>query len=366
MRTSSRILSAVIALGASFPLGMPTAYAEDVSALAPYAAAWFWDKQTTTVPVVGVGMPAPVPTQLSNVDTDRFAVAYQGGKETTPNGDIAAPEKELYIQWDIFDLVEAGSTIDSFVITLPLDPGGETNDVYEPGKKPDLIACKPLGGFGSGYGDAFISKPLDDCSEAVFGAYDAAKKAYVFDLTTYAQDWVDQDNFGIAIRPRTDETIPYQLQFKGSQDLLANFSFTPPPVIVDAPTFEEPTVVDPAPVDTGSVSQPDLGGYVIVPQPRAQAPAAPRRPVVVVDAPRPIRRVAATPFVESFGLTNEFWAAALLGVVLLGVTSLILGDERVMVREAGKDSTLDRVLRERQAGLGTAPAARPRTRVRTV
>src|SRR5687767_3938063 len=104
---------------------MPTAHAAEVSSLAPYYAAWFWDKQQTTVPVVDGGMPAPVPAALSGVDADRFAVSYQRGTETTEAGDsIAAPEKETYLMWDIYDLVESGSTIDSFVVTLPLDPGG--------------------------------------------------------------------------------------------------------------------------------------------------------------------------------------------------------------------------------------------------
>ena len=367
MRTTYRILSATIALGAAFPIGMPTAYAEDVSALQPSTAAWFWDKQTSgSLPVVGVGTPT-VPSQLSNVDTDRYAVSYQRGTETTASGDsIAAPEKETYLMWDIYDIVESGSTIDSFVVTLPLDPDAESNKVpYGPdGARPELIACKPVGGFGPASGDAFASKPKDDCTDAVFSSFDAAKQAYVFDITTYAQDWVDQDNFGIAIRPKTDETIPYQLQFKAQADILANLSFTPP-VAVEEPVFEEPEYVAPPVVDTGTVVQPDLGGFVPVPQPQAQPPAAPK-PVVVTEAPRQIRRAAATPFVEDFTLSKEFWGAALFGVVLLGIVSLILGDDRVRVREAGKDSTLDRVLRQRQAGLGTAPAPRSRTRVRTV
>jgi hypothetical protein len=371
VRTTYRIASATIALAAVFPLGLPAAHAEAVSAQPADVAAWFWDKQvsgnvpgTGTGPIPGVPYPGQVPAPLSGVDADRFAVSYQGGTEKTADGqDAAKPEKETYLSWDIYSFVEPGAIIDSFVITLPLDANGESNRVTKPDAQPELVACKPAAGFGAASGDAFAAKPADDCADVVFGSFDAAKSAYVFDISTYAQDWVDGDNFGIAIRPKLDETVPFQLQFAEQAKLVADWSYTNP--AAEEPVFEpEPFVPEAPPVDGGFSGGVDTGGFVPQPQPQPQ-PVAPK-PVVPIQEPRPVQRAAAVPFVESSTPTWQFWAAAMAGVVLLGVVSLILGDDRVPVADAAGSSRLDSVLRSRQRALGTATPARPGRRFRTV
>ncbi len=325
MRTAYRLLSTAVAVGAIFPVGMLPAHADTAPVLVE-TAAWFWSAQTYgSVPEVGVPY-QPVPAPVSGVPDGDLAVAYKGDTETKPDGSkVSVPDKETYLAWDIYFIPE-GSFIDSFAFTIFVDPAAhnvfaqEVNQVpgqTPRGGQPPIIACVPKIGFGEGYGDAFESKPDDDCTDGILGQYDKAKNSYTFDATVYAQDWVDgKDNFGLAIRPQEDEDDPFQLSFLGKAKVTASISYTPAEAAPEIPPYVAP-VAPPA--------LPQTGGTVFVPNPQPQ-PQAPPVPVVESRAPVAIQPVASSPFDADHALTPVFWFALLGGVLLLGTASLILGD----------------------------------------
>ena len=334
MRTAYRVLSTAIAVGAIFPIGTLPAHAQasTTSEVKVETAAWFWSGQTSgTVPEAGLPLPN-LPADKTGVPAGDLAVAYKGEKETLEKGgEVTKPDKETYLAWDIYFIPE-GSYVDSFTFTLFLDPAAE--QVYVPqevevpsqvthGGVPDVVACLPTIGFGSGEGDAFAVKPADDCSEPLYGSYDEKTMSYTFDASVYAQDWVDgKDNFGLGFRPALDAPDPFQLVFKGAKDVKATITYTPAEAEPTAPPVIDPVVPLPQPPTDVSVFVPS--GPQVQPQPQAEPQAPPV--VAVTQAPVVVQNVAATPLVTTRGLSPVFWLAMVAGVLFIGVTSLILGD----------------------------------------
>jgi len=332
VRTAYRVLSTAVAVGAIFPFGMAPAHA-DTSPVKVETAAWFWSQQVTgEIGDTGVGYPVTVPVKASGVPEGDLAVAYKGDKEA--DGTTSKPDKETYLAWDVYFIPE-GSYVDSFTFTMPLDPEAEqlfgpavTPPAAHPpvGGQPAIVACVPTIGFGEASGESFTLKPTDDCSNQLYGSFDEKTQSYTFDASTYAQDWVDgKDNTGLAIRPQEDASDPFQLVFKGAKDITATISYTP--------AAEDGGVAPPV-VDTGvplPIQPPSTGssGYVPaapVAQPVPQPAPQPAPVVMQTRAPVAVQNVAASPLRSSRGLSPVFWFAMLGGAMLLGATSLILGD----------------------------------------
>jgi hypothetical protein len=325
------VLSTAVAVGAIFPIGLPSAAAE-TRPVAVETAAWFWAEQVSGDVVPGVPYPDDLPPEASGIKPGNLAVAFKGETEVNTEGDkTAVPDKETYLSFDIYD-VPAGSIIDQFAFTLFLDPT-EKNvfapEVAVPGQtpvagQPVIIACRPKTMFGQADGDSFDSKPEDDCSEAIYGEFDATKQAYTFHAETWAQDWVDGlDNFGVALRPALETTAPFQLSFLPAEKVAATIAYTPAQPV---PTYAPPTIapvvpLPPVPTDT-AVFVPDT--QPVQPQVQPQPTTAPRP--VVMPRQRPIQNVAASPLTASRALSPVFWLAMAGGVLLLGTMSLILGD----------------------------------------
>ena len=369
MRTAYRVLSTAFAVGAIFPIGIPTAHADTSDVKVEYAN-WFWAEQTFGSGPNGVPYPAlPTDTKAVGVPKGDLAVAYAGQKEKKADGsEVSKPDKETYLQWDVYFIPE-GSYVDSFTFTIFLDPDAE--QVFAPlvavpgqppkGGQPTIVACLPSKGFGPGEGDAFQVKPDDDCSNQLVGAFDEATQSYAFDASTYAQDWVDGlDNFGLAIRPLEDVSDPFQLVFKGAADVKASITYTPAePEVVTPVAPIDPVALPPLPPTDTSVYVPDAGP---VPQPQPQAPPAPV--VLQTRAAAPIQHVAATPLSASRALSPAFWFAMVGGVLLLGVTSLILGDP--LEAAAGSRNRVRSTGRHRLNVPATVPVRATRVRPRTV
>ncbi|HVE63515.1 MAG TPA: hypothetical protein VNB94_06920 [Mycobacteriales bacterium] len=377
MRTTHRVLSTAIALGAIFPFGLPVADAAELK-LPVDVAAWFWDDQSDDVR-------AQVPRNASGVPADGLAVAITDGAgrapETQPNDpkDPADDEaqkrsnKETFLSWNL-DAIPTGSIVDSFSVTLLVDPAGRSAELpplavpgqVPRGGQPSIMACRPLVGFGEADGAGYADKPALDCRDAATGAYDAKTDSYTFDLTVFAQDWVDGliDNFGVGLRPDVEEDDPFQVTFMGAPKIVTTATFTAAEetieeVIAPPPTPEEQTTFDSGSSDSGST---DLSFAPTVevleaPAPVAQpapapAPAAASAPAVVVTT------VAARPMTRDLSVGPSFWLSLLAAVGLLGIVSLVLGDPVVPVTGQRTPSRIP---------LGrTAPAGatlRPRTSV---
>lgn len=369
MRTAYRVLSTAVAVGAIFPIGTLPAHAQasTTAEVAVETSAWFWSAQTFGAGPGDVPLP-PVPTDPSGVPKGDLAVAYKGDKETLKDGtEVAKPDKETYLAWDIYFIPE-GSYVDSFTFTLFLDPDAEQLFVPQEVEvetqpthfgQPDVVACLPTIGFGSGEGDAFAVKPQDDCSEPLYGSYDEKTLSYTFDASVYAQDWVDgKDNFGLGFRPALDAPDPFQLVFKGAKDVKATITYTPAEAEPTAPPVVDPVVPLPQPPTDVSVFVPS--GPQVQPQPQAEPQAPPV--VAVTQAPVVVQNVAASPLVTTRGLSPVFWLAMVAGVLLIGATSLILGDPLEPAAARGRARTPGRHRLAPAAAPGrTTRPVRPRT-----
>ena len=370
MRTAYRVLSTVVAVGAIFPMGMAPAHA-DTSPVKVETSAWFWSAQTFGSGPGGVPYPA-VPLSASGIKEGQLPVVYKGEKEKKADGtEIAKPDKESYLAWDIY-FVPEGSIVDSFTFTLFLDPDAEqlfAPEVAVPGQparagQPAIVACIPKIGFGDGQGEAFAVKPEDDCTDQIYGSFDEAQQSYTFDATVYAQDWVDgKDNYGLGIRPPEEAQDPFQLIFKGAADVQATISYTPAEDDTDTGTVIDDGAVTPV---LPPVTNTGGSGYVPsapIAQPQPQ-PAPQPAPVVVTAAPRVLTNVASSPLTTSRGLSPVFWFAMIGGVLLLGTASLILGDplEAAAASRSQRIRTNGRHRLNVPAGVPVrAGAVRPRT-----
>lgn len=328
MRTVYRIASTAVAVAAIFPFGTLPAHAATADVKVE-TASWFWASQTANA----VPNAPALPPEANGVPKGNLPVAFKGETEKDAAGDtVAKPDKETYLAWDIYFLPE-GSTVDKFTFTLFLNPDAEQlfTPAFTPptqsskGGQPALIACLPTAGFGEGEAESYAIKPADDCTNRVFGEFDDKTQSYTFDATTFAQDWVDgtADNFGLGIRPDEDPNqAPFQLVFKGAADVKATITYTP--AVEDE---EEPPVVDPF-VPLPPAPPIDNSGYAPVPQVQPQPQPQPQPAPVVVQtrAPVSVNNVASSPLTTSRGLSPVFWFAMIGGVLLIGVTSMILGD----------------------------------------
>ena len=330
MRTAYRVLSAAVAAGAIFPFGMPAASASTTVEVPVEVSAWFWKDQVSGSGPGGVPL-QPIPRDAAGVPKGDLAVAYKGETETDEDGTKrSVPDKETYLQWDVYAVPE-GSTVESFTFTMFLDP--EAEQLYGPGVAvpshgtrggpPAIVACAATIGFGEADGDAFTAKPDDNCVDQVFGEFDEKTMSYTFHAAPYAQDWVDgKDNFGLGIRPMEDAADPFQLHFLPATKIKTTMTYTPPAAEPTVPpaTFE--------PIPLPPLPPTDTSGYVpVAPEPQPQPQPQPQ-PSPVVEQPKQVvvTNVAATPLRASRALSPLFWFATAAGVLLLGVTSLILGD----------------------------------------
>jgi len=372
VRTTHRVISTAIALGAIFPVGLPVAQAAELT-LPVDVAAWFWDDQSDDVR-------AQVPRSGSGVPTDGLAVAITEGAgraaEVQPNDpkDPSDDEsqkrsnKESFLSWNL-DAIPTGSIVDSFTTTLIIDPAGRSAELptiavpgqTQRGGQPNIIACRPLGGFAEAEGIGYLDKPALDCRDASVGTYDEKAGTYTFDLTIFAQDWVDGliDNFGVGLRPEVDEDDPFQMVFLGAAKVVTTASFTPA-----EPEVEEPAQA-PTPEDQGTFVDPGFtsgtGSTTFTPTveaPVAPAPAA--QPAPVAPAPAvTVTTVAARPVINpDRSVGASFWLSLLAAVGLLGIVSLVLGDPVVPVRG---QRTASRIPLGRTAPVGAT--LRPRTSV---
>lgn len=349
-----RIATTAIAAAVALPFAAAPVAAETAEP-AVEQSNWFWREQVGgTIDPIGVPYPGQLPEHT--VPKGDLAVAVDPRQASDPKQD---PDKETYLAWGLYD-IPTKSSLSSFKVTMPLDQEAKGNVFAEP---PKLIACLPKQAWSGGDGaEQFAGKPKDDCSSAAAGTFDDKKKAYTFDLTSFAQTWVDGDtNNGVAIRHALDYAKPFQVVFLPADKVKAEMAYVP---ATTAPTTQ-PTVpaasgggapavpADPSldagsggsipGVDTGTLA----GGEVDVPT--STGAAGGPQPVT---ASQPTQTV---PRALSFdtGPTPAFWLAVLGGVILLGLASLTLGDAAVPLAATQSRGGLTRALDKRRRAAAT-------------
>lgn len=340
MRTSYRLATTTVALAAAFPFGTGSAHA-DVKTEAAAASAYF----SRSTPAKSEQMPFDPGSYYNQAGTDGVAPGNLAVAVTSPN----QSDKESFLRFDLLS-VPQGATITSAVVTVPLaeppQPGDEPNQTNhsvaaDPAKVKACVAGHE--GFADGTDAApYDEKPGNDCTKLNTVAQATADgKAYTFDVTPVANDWLTEINEGIALVPAS-LSAPFQVVFAPGTAATIALTYTVSEVIVDpvpVPQPFPPVVPGPTP-PTG----PTTTTVIVQPAPQPVPQAAPK-PVVVT---RPVTRAAGTAFVESTSLTAGFWLGALVGAALLGAVSLILGDTRVPVPVSGKHNGVGRALDERR------------------
>lgn len=308
---------------------------------------YFWRQQDSNIAGSGVAPPTG-PVADPTVPSGDVAVA---GPQGSDPGGAQGPEKETYLEFDV-SAIPTGSHILSFVVTLPVDPAGES--VIPTGVTLPIIACQPQSGWagGANTGQSFSGKPTDSCPPAApkFSPTDGGK-AFQAQLAAIAQNWVTAGglNLGVAVTNAPQNTsTAYQVVFgpaQALQRLTATVTYLPASG-GGAQSVTLPATGGSGFSSTGSAATATSGGEAGTAIPLSglsvdglggglgTGPAAASAPVqqaaatpLLAGTTRPSRAsrrltlAAASPLPES----GFYLAAVLAGAVLLAC-SLVLGD----------------------------------------
>lgn len=199
--------------------------------------------QTTTTGC-GAISPGDSPSPRSE-STGHYVVASSGGdaSDEANGGDTAWAA----FQWDLIEY--QGATAERFVVHLTLaENNGNRNrgDTYTGTEAlPPIQACNVLEGWGSDPGaNAWPTRPpvSDQCVAPTNpnGTLQTTGRTIRFDVTSFAQSWLDGTGFGFVVRPGTPakrtELQPFQLTFSGYYDAPTNSSGCSAPVPVNCTT----------------------------------------------------------------------------------------------------------------------------------
>ncbi|MHB8681588.1 MAG: DNRLRE domain-containing protein [Acidimicrobiales bacterium] len=276
---------------------------------------WYWREQVSNVQ--GTGVAPPVPLTDPSVPSGDLAVS---GPEV--NGQ---PDKETYLEFDVSAL-PPGSTISSFVVTLPVDSSAQT--ALPTATPPPIVACAPQGSWSGGQGgQSFSGRPAEKCATDApkFTSSDGGK-SYKADITSIAQGWTSGGaiNFGVAVTDDPANTsTAYQVVFGPAASiarLTASVTYEPASSagggVSSGDTTTGSTVfaggsflsgLPSVPVPTGSAATPTTTAPVAPTRSRALRSAAPAGAGAVPPA--------------------GFWIVGLLLLAVLLASSLVLGDE---------------------------------------
>lgn len=327
---ASALILSVVAPG---PVANALAPAKhDPSGIAPIdQSAWFWDEQISGVDVSG-SPPEAVPDP--SVPSGDVAVA---GPEESGN-----PQKETYLQFDVSE-IPPGSTIDSFVLTLPVDPSG--TNLIPTGSAAPIIACAPEQSWPPGQAEAFSSKPSDDCttnSPKVIG--NRTNTSFSVNIASIAEQWVEPSglDFGVAITndPNNTTTV-YQIDFGPASSLSSlqgAVTYTPPASIqvitttVPATFATVPSTVPPVPATSPVVAAPAPSA----PAPVETTPPTTPAPAIAALAPSTTTPPKAALAAASSTPPAGFWIVLILLLLLLVLASYTLGGVPVATEVTGR------------------------------
>ncbi|HWC33382.1 MAG TPA: hypothetical protein VG650_01020 [Mycobacteriales bacterium] len=303
-------------------------------------ASWYWRGQPGAIGSTGIAPPAAVPDPA--VPAGDLAVS--GPEAPAAAGLPAGPLAETYLLFDV-TAIPVGSTITSFVISLPVDAKGVTADP----EGAAMIACSAKTGWsGGGQAAAYGGKPSDSC-DVHSPKLKATQSGYTVDIADLAQRWVKPNalNLGVAITDNPANNLtPYQVVFGPASSLIglaASVTYVPPPA--GGGSAPNAGGVAPAPPVNAAPSPQTLPGIAVAPAPTglpAQV-AQPPAPTVAPAAPAVAMSMrSADPSSPPLG----FWIALVLVVLLLGTTTVVLADPRVSV-SLNPDRGVAKALRSR-------------------
>ncbi len=343
-------LGAVVLLPATFGIVLSPAALGDAGGPAVTTtvlltqATYYWHEQVTNIGGTGVSPPTTL--------TD----------PTVPSGDVAVagPEvngqadKETYLEFDV-SAVPPGSTVTSFVVSLPVDPSSSAQQVTPTGTTPPIIACTPQGYWSGGAqsGQSFSGKPADQCATDAPKFTSKDGKTYQADVASIAQGWLSGNNTGVAVADDPSNTsTAYQVVFGPSSaitQLTAQMTYIPPAPGTPVGNPEPDTTTTLAALPTESVTAPFIPSVLT---PVAQTPTS---PTTTVPAGKPGRSSALPPSaLASATPPGGFWLAAVLLVAVLLSASLVLGDEPAAEPARSRRRLLLASTRRWQPGTGTA------------
>ncbi|MHB1488607.1 MAG: hypothetical protein ACYCS7_09155 [Acidimicrobiales bacterium] len=356
VRVLRRCLVVVVILVLSWPWSPALAEAGTSSTVLATQYVYFWQQQISSVDVGGQQVaPATGPYADPTVPAGDVAVAGPESSNPAPGGG-SGPEKETYVEYDV-SAIPVGSTINSFDISLPVDPAGQ--NVFPSGVQAPIIACTPKNAWAGGQqgGQSFSGKPQDSCAtSAPKVASTDGNKTFTADITSIAQQWVDPNglNLGVAITdsPQNTQTV-YQVVFGPSpalEKLTATVTYTPPATTSNSATGQQTVTVPsstgssggsgsglstPGSVFTGGSTSPSFSTGTGTPtpqsggQPTASSPTA-SSPTATVRSAAVVSTTGALP-------TAWFWLAGVGLLLLLLAASALLGDVGApAVAEAGR------------------------------
>ena len=354
MSKTLRLLGAMAIATATVPfLGVSPAFAEEAK-IAPSTGAYFYAEGVRKPDE----FPAPIPnvtgTVADRVAPGNLAVAAEANQE----------DKVSFLLFDLLEIVP-GSMVTKATLTMPLVPNDADNASF--GHAPEKVRACMAGpeGFNGDDAQSMQDAPARKCDKfAVAGKASADGKAYTFDVTKLAQQWVDAENDGVALTANEGAaTTPFQVVFAAAEKASLALTYTPgaedevllPPVSVPTDTGSTDLggsfsgEVLPPPTDSGSlgtVSTP------VLPDP-APAPAAVAPPAA---APQAAPAAAVPVSLETLQPTTAFWLGGLLLAAVLVLLSLIMGDPTVPAATQ-RPSRLSKALSARQRGTaGARPA----------
>ena len=298
-------------------------------------AAWFWQTayEQSNPPVAAGPAPANEPSGVPDGD---LAVAH-----TSSDG---SSSKMTALAFDIGAL-KPGSIVNSFTFSVTVDSNPQA--VNTGAAAAPIVACLPTRLWPAALGGDYTDEPAVDCSTKVTPKVDGS--TYTFDITSIAQDWVDDQNVGVALVNDPDNTqTPFQVAFTGAKTVKATMSATPGTPVTSGTT---PPVASSGGTTSGGGSSTSAGGSV--PAPSGNVPpdtsvatsgSQGQAPQVAPPSTTPQLKAVAKVSAASSAPGRGFWVGAAAFALLILLMSLVLGDQPQPVA-AGGVSRLDRVLR---------------------
>jgi hypothetical protein len=295
-----------LVLGPTVALAAP-AHA-DTSTPPVVKATWFWNEKTLTTPVTTLPTLPAEADAASGVPSGDLGVGYVTEQ-------LGARDKVAALDFDLTAIPE-GALFSSFTITVPVDSAGTNVGT------PAVSACENIDVFAEAPAPQDITKaPPYAAPTCVKGGLNPAG-AFVFDLTTMANDWSQgTPAAGVSLVP-TPGAEPFSVALKGKNGITTKASWSPPVA------EEQPVVAPVTPVVPGVAPPPALSGGqtpvvpdVQVPQTAPQVPTPQANPAPQAVAIRP---TAFAP--RSLVPSTQWWLAVLAVAGLLTLAWITQND----------------------------------------
>lgn len=309
---------------------------------------WYWESPFT----LPVEAPAPVPIPDNPIPAGVLIPDGDLATSLTNSADQHA-DRVTYLQFGVGSANDT-ARVKHFTFTLQVDSANLTN--YPPGQIPALAACYPSRSWEAGKGSTpYTEKPQEDCDGAAEGKYDPATESYTFDVASFAQDWVQGTNLGVAVRPSVKQLTPFVLAFKGPKTVTAAITFVqgaPRPApgagtpIASGPVML-PDVSPAGPADPSGQAGPDVALAAPV-----QLPVTPTAIAPTVADPKGAGVFTAAAGNRVIGETSydtRFWLALVAGLAPLALVGWFVSRRPTPVRVAATSSRLTQVLAARAA-----------------